>query len=284
MNQLRPVRHFSKVGLIAILGFVMVVGTGCRSVGGLIGNKDAEARSGTVWNVPAPDIEPVAPEERTVYIRVRNISDATEINLTPDIKSSVQDAGYILVDDPTEANFRLRASLRFFGENEAGDLGQSQARLLGGISGAGIGLGTYGVARSAGGNFGVSAGAGAAAGGLAGLAITNRMQAREWNLIIDMVLEEKQDTPVQFTVASGKERDSSTGAGNAVVGPGGGGNSVAGGETSSTSTRAEITKTSDYFPHGIRLTAWARQIGMTQAEALPLLEAKIRAVMPQILP
>lgn len=284
MNYLCTVRHFSKIGLIAVLGFVMVLGTGCRSFGNVIGSKDAEARSGTVWNVPAPDIEPVGPEQRTVFVKVRNISDATEINLAPDIKSSVQDAGYILVDDPSKANFRLRATIRFFGENEAGDLGQGQARVLGGIAGAGVGLGTYGAARSAGANGGISGGAGVAAGGIAGLAVLNRMKAREWNLIIDMVLEEKLDQPVEFKVASGNERGSSTGTGNNVVGPGGGSNSVSGGQTSSTSTSAEITKTSDYFPHGIRLTAWARQIGMTQEEALPLVEAKVRAVMPQILP
>ncbi|MEM1108132.1 MAG: complement resistance protein TraT [Planctomycetota bacterium] len=257
---------------------------GCRSVGKVLGNKDAEVRSGTVWNVPAPDIEPPAPSDRTVYIQVRNMSDASQIDLTPDIKSAVQDAGYVIVNDPTTANFRLRASLRFFGENEAGDLGRSQALALGGISGAGIGLGTAGVASAAGANFGIAAGAGAAAGGLAGIAIANRMQAREWNLIIDMILEEKLDEPITFEVASSRNRNSTTSTGNTVVGPGGGGNTVGGAAGDGTTRTGSTTKTSDYFPHGIRLTAWARQIGMTEDEALPELETKVRAVMPQILP
>ena len=37
---------------------LVALSTGCRSVGSMLGSKDAEARSGTVWNVPAPDIPP----------------------------------------------------------------------------------------------------------------------------------------------------------------------------------------------------------------------------------
>lgn len=271
--------------MLGVLVLGPLAATGCRSVAGVLGDDDAEARSGSVWNVPAPFLEPPPAENRTVYVSWRNMSDASEINLTQDLKASLQNAGYTVVNDPQGAHFRLRARLRYFGENEQADGGVSKAAALGGISGAAIG---YGVGRSASNSYAggsIGAGAGAVGGSLAGIAIANRMKAKEWNLIVDILLEEYHEGGVEFTVGSDTDRTSGTSSLAVSSTPGGSTSQAVGGRQTDTTTKnTTITQKSNYFPHGMRLTAWARQIQMTREEALPLMQDKIANALPNVMP
>ena len=73
---MKPQRYsFSlRLGALTLIAMALAV-TGCgRQLGSMVGSKDAEARSGVVWNVPAPFLEPQPPSNRTVYVRWRNIS------------------------------------------------------------------------------------------------------------------------------------------------------------------------------------------------------------------
>ncbi len=286
-------RHLDHIGVAMLLaGFVAVASSGCRSVGGLLGSKDAEARSGTVWNVPAPDIPPPAPAKRTAYVSVRNMSDAEQIDIRADVQAAVRESGYTLVDDPTKAQYRLRATIRYFGENEAADEGRGMANRMGVIGGAatGVAAGVGGahLARSAGANrtvtTGVGIGGGALVGSMAGMAIANRMKAREWNLIVDLLLEERLDKPITFTVASDRgvrsDAHSSAYTGRSGVE----GQVTGGGARDRTTTTGQMERTSDFFPHGMRLTAWARQIGMKENEAVPILQNRLRNVLPRVMP
>lgn len=283
------VRHeFSSrtwIALLALLATAVAV-SGCgRSLGSMVGSKDAEARSGIVWNVPAPFLEPQPASNRTVYVRWRNISGTTGVNLQQDIKDALSSAGYTIVDDPSAAHYRLRSVLRYFGENEAGDMGRGMAAGLGAISGAAVG-GVSGRAIGGGPTSTViGAGAGAGLGALAGAAISNAMEVTEWNLIVDLVLEEYHPGGVEFEVASAKGRASDTGTSNVTATPGGSTvQGVSGGEMDRTARTTTITQKSNYFPHGMRITAWARQIGMTEEEALPELKGRLIAALPNIVP
>ncbi len=280
-------------GAVAMMACSLVaVSSGCRAMGGLMGSKDAQVRSGTVWNVPAPEIPPPAPEKRTAYVSVRNISDADTIELRDEVREAIQAAGYTLVADPTQANFRLRATIRYFGENEAADEGRALANRLGSVGGAATGVaagvGTAHLARAAGANrsltTGVGIGAGLATASLASTAMSNRMKVREWNLIVDLVLEEKLDKPIKFTVASDRSVTSRAHTGAHTGRAGVDGQTTGGSAHDRTRTSAAMERESDYFPHGVRLTAWARQIGMREHEALPVLKTRIRNVLPRIMP
>jgi len=259
------------------LGFVVLVGallvsSGCTSVsrglGKLTSNKYASERSGTNWIVPPPQLEPPAPENKTVYISYRNISDA-DIELTSLLTNAASSQGWTLVSNPQEANYRLRASTRFFGEVEPESGGQGVARAMGVISGAAVGIGTYELARNATDSWAAGAAAGGAAGGLVGLGIANASTPREWALIIDFVLEEYNETPVEFAMVSDNDTNATTtaGVGNSRMGDGG--------ATAQRNSRvAEVTQTSNYFPHGVRLSAWANQMNMQEEEAMPHLRGQ----------
>jgi hypothetical protein len=265
-----------------VLLAAVVMAAGCTSVsrqlGSITANKYAEPRSGTVWVVPPPQLEPPAAADRTVYISYRNISDS-DIDLRGLLRDSARDQGWTLVNDPSQAKYRLRASTRFFGEVEPESGGAGAAKMMGAISGAAVGVGTgYALARAT--DSGVAgAVGGVAAGGLVGIGISNASRPREWALIIDVVLEERQNKEVEFDMVtdSGSRAADRAGAGNSRMASGGG--------TSQGNTSVATAKRkSNYFPHGIRLSVWANQMNMSEEEALPEIETRTKRVVTQMLP
>jgi hypothetical protein len=268
--------------LNAVLILIVAFAVGCTSVsrglGSVTANKYAEPRSGTVWVVPPPQLEPPSPDERNVYISYRNISDSN-IDLLPLLRKSAQEQGWRVTNDPSEAEYRLRASTRFFGEVEPESGGASAARGMGAIAGAATGLGV-GVATARATDSGLAgAAAGIGAGGLAAIGISNASRPREWALIIDVVLEEYHSQPVEFTMATDSASGTRDAAGAASS------RMVSGGGTANRNTSgATATRTSNYFPHGIRLSVWANQMNMQEEEALPEIEERTRRVVTQMLP
>lgn len=266
----------------AVLILIMALAVGCTSVsrglGSVTANKYAEPRSGTVWVVPPPQLEPPAPDERNVYISYRNISDSN-LDLLPLLRKSAQEQGWRITNDPSEAEYRLRASTRFFGEVEPESGGASAARGMGAIAGAATGLGV-GVATARATDSGLAgAAAGIGVGGLVGMGISNASRPREWALIIDVVLEEHHEQPVEFTMATDSASGTRDGAGASSS------RMASGGGTANRNTSgATATRTSNYFPHGIRLSVWANQMNMTEEEALPEIEERTRRVVTQMLP
>jgi len=273
----------SRILAACILGALVTSTIGCntvsRGLGKITANKYAKPRSGTVWTVAPPQLEPPAPDKRTVYLSFRNISDASDINLTNDLRQAAVDQGWTVVADPTQATYRLRASLRFFGEVEPDSGGRNVANKMGWIAGAATGLGTGALVADATDNWAYGAAAGAGAGGLAGIGIANASTPREWAAIIDFKLEEYKETPVEFQLMTDDSTNADTGAGlgNSRMSDSGGTNT---GNTSSASS----TSTSNYFPHGVRLSSWANQMNMSEEEALPHIQARITKVVTQMLP
>jgi hypothetical protein len=273
--------NFKQLKIVLLTCFIATL-IGCtavsRSMGELTDNKYATARSGSVWIVPPPQLEPPSLEQKTAYISFRNISDA-DIDLTDTIRQAAIAQGWRLTNNPTEATYRLRSSLRFFGEVEPESGGAGVGQSLGVITGAAVGIGVgMGVANMSNSNL-AGAAVGIGVGALIGAGLTNASRPREWALIVDVVLEEKADKPVTFELNTGK----SSGMGDAA----GTHNSrmASGGTTNSSNTsKATSTKTSEYFPHGIRLSIWANQMNMKEEEALPEIMKRSERVMTQMLP
>lgn len=270
-----------KLVVVAIASAAVV--SGCASVsrgmGKITANKYAEARSGTVWVVPPPQLEPPRASEKNVYISYRNISDAQDIQLLDLMKNAAREQGWNVVNSPDSAQYRLRAQLRYFGEVEPESGGSKIARNLGNIMGAAAGVGT-GVAIGRATNSGITgAVGGVAAGGLVAAGLQNASQPREWAMILDFVLEERQSKPVTFEMHRETSSDSASaaGAGNSRMAAGGG---TASGNTSG----GTVTQKSNYFPHGVRLSAWANQMAMQEEEALPEIIDRTEKVVTQILP
>jgi len=275
----------SKQKLLIIAAFITAVAfaAGCTSVsrglGKVTANKYAEPRSGTVWAVPPPQLEPPRPDDKNVYISFRNISDAQSVDLTDELRNAAREQGWTIVRDPQEATYRLRASLRYFGEVKPESGGAGIARNMGAISGAAVGVGTGALVANATDNWAAGATAGIGAGGLVGQGIANASKPREWAMIIDFVLEEYNAQPIEYELmrGTGASTRDAAGTGNSRM--------TAGGGTRGTNTSSgRMTKTSNYFPHGVRLSAWANQMNMKQEEAMPLIRDKTQKVVTQMLP
>ncbi|GER06880.1 hypothetical protein GCM10007972_11350 [Iodidimonas muriae] len=227
--------------------------------------------------VAPPQLDPPRAEDKTVYISFRNLSDAN-VDLRNQLRAGASSLGWVLVNDPEKAKFRLRGDLRFFGEVEPESGGLGAAAGMGIISGAATGIGTYALADTVMGNNASSV-IGGTAGSLMGLGIANASRPREWAMIIDFVLEEYSETPVEFTIETGSSSDRLDGAGasNARMASGGS-------QRSGNSSSASSTRTSNYFPHGVRLSAWANQMNMAEEEAIPHILPRVERVVAQILP
>jgi hypothetical protein len=272
----------SKLKQLFTLAIVVSFLAGCtqvsRKLGDLTDNKYAKPRSGTVWVVPPPDLEPPSSANKTVYVSYRNISDA-DIEILDLLKTSAQDQGWRIVSDPNKAKYRLRATTRFFGEVEPDSGGAFVGRSLGLITGAAVGIGTgAAIASSSGSNF-AGAAAGGLVGGLVAAGMVNGSGPREWALIIDVVLEEYSSKPVEFEMStdSSSGRSDSSGTGNSRTASGGGTNS-------GNSRNASMTKKSNYFPHGIRLSVWSNQMNMQEEEAMPEIMSRTKRVVTRMLP
>lgn len=270
------------IRIATVLVVVMTLMAGCtsmsRQLGSLTDNKYAEPRSGTVWVVPPPQLAPPAVDRRTVYISYRNISDS-DIELLELLKTSAREQGWTVTNDPTSANYRLRASTRFFGEVEPESGGAFAASSMGAIAGAATGLGVgVGVANATDSGL-AGAAAGIGVGGLVAAGVTNASKPREWALIVDVVLEEYHADEVEFTMATDSASGTTdmAGTGNARMASGGG-------TSNSNTSGATVTKKSNYFPHGIRLSVWANQMNMKEDEAMPHIEERTKRVVTQMLP
>lgn len=273
---------FKKVVSLAAAAILVAGSVGCtgaaRTLGSITANKHADPQSGTVWIVPPPQLEPPALDRKSVYISFRNISDA-EIDLTPQLKDAAVAQGWTLVNDPQQATYRLRASLRFFGEVQPESGGRDVANQMGWISGAAVGIGTGVLVANATDSWGAGAAAGVGAGGLAGMGIRNASEVREWAMIVDFVLEERTDEPVEFELLT--DSDSGARAGGSVTGAR---SSDTGGTSQSNSRSATTKQKSNYFPHGVRLSAWANQMAMKEGEAMPHITTRLAKVVQQMLP
>ncbi len=70
-------------------------------------------------------LDPVAPDQRTIYVGVRNTSDFPSIDVRTPLTQALRARGYTLVDDPDIARLELQINVL-----HAGRVGQSQTASL----------------------------------------------------------------------------------------------------------------------------------------------------------
>ena len=138
-------------------------------------------------------LDPVPPDERTVYVEVRNTSDRPDLDLATPIRQRIAANGYTLVDNPREATFILQANVLQAGRSsetatEAAYKGGFGGSLIGGAAGAAVG---YGIGRAGGGNDILLGAAGALAGaaieGISGAFV----QDVNYSIITDVQISER---------------------------------------------------------------------------------------------
>ena len=243
----RPLTAHRSIRFAALLvaaASLLTFHVGCRSVGGVVGNEGSELNAQVVWLIDPPNLETPPPPQRTASLEVENDTSLDGDRLAADLKTYIQDAGYLLVDEDEEPHFQVTVTLRKFGESAVSDSGTALAQDLGTLEDAAVsvsddaGSGVEGYAQRV-----------ADADRLEKPEDSRFFKTREWVLIADVITVQRLEQPATFTL---------------------------GGEDEAT--------TSADFPHGARLLAYARQIGLIEAEGVSVIEAKLRSAMQKLLP
>ncbi len=164
--------------------------------------------------------------------------------LAADLKTYIQDAGYLLVGDNEAPHFRMTVKLRKFAESTTPDSGVETARGLGMLENAAATVSDDG---------------GSGVVGYASRTIdlddielpeeSKLFTTREWVLVADLIIVEQLESPATFTLGG-----------------------------------ADEATTSAEFPHGARLVAYARQISLIESEGVNIIQAKMRTAMQKLLP
>lgn len=212
-------------------------------------------------------IEPVNPTQKIVYVAIRNTS-GQEIHLQHNIEARLLQKGYQITQNPDEATFILQANILYCNlkqENNAQD-----AAVLGGVTGAGIGL--YNHSSATGGVVGGLAGA--AVGGLLGKLTEDKIFQMQVDINIRQKKQEVLANNAQIVGQSSVSNEQRAGFLNSF-----GGNvrdTQGGGRLyDNTHNYQHQSYTRDYVEHQTTLFAEATKLNLTLEEAIPILENKI---------
>ncbi len=150
-------QRLGRLGLMAAMLACAALLSGCAATYTALENKDLDVQtrmSATIF------LEPVAPQDRTIFIQVRNTSDKP-FNIEPEVASAIAAKGYTIVSDPAQAHYILQANVLAVGRTDQSALDHATGLGYGGVlAGATAGA----LLGSAGGH---AAWKGAAIGGLA---------------------------------------------------------------------------------------------------------------------
>ncbi len=138
-------------------------------------------------------LDPLPPEERTVYVDLRNTSDKSDFDMMPDVREAISRRGYRVVDDPRRARYILQANVLQAGRSsetaaEQAYNGGPGSTFWGGAAGTAVG---YGLGRS---GLGVNDALGAVGGGLIGAAVSTVadafVQDTTYTIVADVQISE----------------------------------------------------------------------------------------------
>jgi len=132
------------VATVVVLSVASVSFTGCTgAISTAIKKRNLDVQtkmSDTVF------LDPVAPQEQIVYVKIRNTSDK-DIEISEQIKNAFSSHGFMITQNPHEAKFMVQANLLRVGKSDARE---AQSALVSGFGGAIVG-GVVGAATSRGG-------------------------------------------------------------------------------------------------------------------------------------
>lgn len=126
-------------------------------------------------------LQPIAPQQKIVYVSARNTSTAAGLNFRNELISALISEGYRITNNPQEANFVLMSNVLYIGK-ESHNYTLAGA-LAGGFGGALVGS-RY--------NSGTGVIAGGVLGALAGGVIGSMFQNKNYMMVVDIQLEQRQ--------------------------------------------------------------------------------------------
>jgi hypothetical protein len=180
---------------------VAVLVTGCSAIDKQIkhGKLDVQTKmSETVF------LDPVADNQRTVVLQIRNTSDKKDLSILSEIKTAIEDKGYKIVSDPNKAHFMIQANILQVGKSTDSDPFGSMNSGFGGALAGGL------IGSSVSNNYS-GMGVGALAGGLVGMVADSAVQVVNYRMITDLQISEKADSSVVTESSNAQLRQGSSG-------------------------------------------------------------------------
>ena len=196
------------IALVACLAI-----TGCAATSTAISKRNLDVQTKMSDSI---FLDPVSPDERTVFVDVRNTSDRPDFNIEPEIRSAVEGRGFRVVDDPDQANFLLQANVLQAGrssESAAEDAfgGGFGSVLTGGAIGGATG---FGLGQAGGSDILLTLG-GALLGAAIATAADSFVQDVTYSIVTDLQISERA-APGQI-VEQTEKLESSQGSGGTVT-------------------------------------------------------------------
>lgn len=185
------------VNAYVILGVALL--SGCTAMSTAISHRNLEVEtkmSNTIF------LDPVAPDQRTVYVEVKNTSDKSSFDIDKMVKSDILAKGYKIVNDPNKAHYMLQANIL-----KIEKMPQKEAHaLLSGGYGAAIGATTAAVMTHDSG----STLAGGLLGGLTATAADAFVKDVNYAVVTDVQVSERTSTEVHESSQSTLQQGSSS--------------------------------------------------------------------------
>lgn len=192
-------KSFVKLFLLTISALFVL--TGCGAVTTAIEKRNLDVQTKMSDSI---FLEPVAPEQQVVYVRVRNTTDK-DIDIENNIKKAFEANGFVVTRNPKEAEFMVQANLLQVGK---GDASSARSALESGFGGIIAGVG---VAAATGASNSRSYGVAGLVGGLVGTVANAMVKDVYYTMITDVEIRQRPaDGEIIDQTMNGKSKQGSS--------------------------------------------------------------------------
>jgi hypothetical protein len=276
------IRSLICFSLVTVLMGATLATVGCVSVqGGSERYKEMNVQAQWVDGVPEFIGDRPGGDDRRVTIQVRNPSglDLNTRRLRAMLVASMEEEGWTVTKDPAEALYDITAVIKFWGRNEnLPDDSSSMGKLLGTVAGGAIGR-NQARGRSRG-TRDTATIAGAFIGSALGDMIDRKTRSEAWTMIIETRIDEAVSGVVKTEFDDRSKKGAVAGAVTAIGSAG----IVAGAEGNRTRRNQVYAAERTKVRIKNTLVITARQVQLTEADALPAIEERLERIIPEILP
>ena len=88
--------------------WAMLLASGCAATATGLGKRNLEVQTKMTDTI---FLEPVSPQDRTVFVQVRNTSDKADFDIAEAVEASIAERGYRVVERPEQAHYLLQANV-----------------------------------------------------------------------------------------------------------------------------------------------------------------------------
>ncbi len=174
----------------ALLGLGLLSLAGCGAVHTAVAKRNLDVQTKMSASI---FLDPVEPEQRTIFVDIRNTSDKPEFEVRDEVINALRARGYQVIDSPKKAHYWLQANVLQVGRSNAREAHRALAAGPGVAGGAVTG---YALHRATGGSGSNAAGA-VVVGAVAGTVIDAMVEDVYYSVITDIQIMERFDGVVK---------------------------------------------------------------------------------------